>query len=210
MPWMFGVMPWKRSTGRLPAGGPQGPICGLYAVQQGVGEQFHRSTHRWRNILKHIWVRHSTTMQGPIGSSMASGCTAPSKPVLGHSFVGRPVTCCGRVQSRRPSLRQQAQPQAVADLVKSVTGAGNGKVKGSGKGIAKEVQEKIAYDIGTSAEVSDKLAYRGTALSVRQRLIDAFNKTQKYWRCAACLPSDLRCSKPRIPAYPLNSRHEDM
>ena len=119
-------------------------------------------------------------MQSPIGTTMASGYTLPSRPVLGHSFVGRPVTGCGRMQSRRPSLRQQAQPQAVADLVKTVTGAGNGKVKGNG--ITREVQEKISYDIGNSAEVSDKLAYRGVALSVRQRLIDAFNKTQKYWR----------------------------
>ena len=120
-------------------------------------------------------------MQSPIGNTMASRYAVPSKPVLGHSFFGRPVTCCGRVQSSRTSLRPQAQPQAVADLVKSVTGAGNGKVKGS-SGIAREVQEKIAYDIGTPAEVDDKLAYRGVSLSVRQRLIDAFNKTQKYWR----------------------------
>ena len=77
-------------------------------------------------------------------------------------------------------------PRAIADLVRTVTGSNGSAVKipGGNGSIPAEVQQKLQYDIGVSGEVDGRLAYRGVALSVRQKLIDAFNKTQKYWRQA--------------------------
>ena len=46
-----------------------------------------------------------------------------------------------------------------------------------------EILRKIAYQVGVDAEtVTAKQAYQGVAWTVRERLIDAFNKTQAYWR----------------------------
>ena len=119
-----------------------------------------------------------------MNGQLPAGCRLPASPVLAARFHGQALRQSCR--SVRSAHRWQVQPQAIADLVKTVTG-GNGTVKipGSSNGsIPAEVQQKLQYDIGVSGEVSGKLAYRGVALSVRQKLIDAFNKTQKYWRCA--------------------------
>ncbi|KAK9849013.1 hypothetical protein WJX84_009521 [Apatococcus fuscideae] len=46
-----------------------------------------------------------------------------------------------------------------------------------------EILRKIAYQVGVDAEtVTAQQAYQGVAWTVRERLIDAFNKTQAYWR----------------------------
>lgn len=54
-----------------------------------------------------------------------------------------------------------------------------------------EILRKIAYQVGVDAEtVTAQQAYQGVAWTVRERLIDAFNKTQAYWR-SVCLPFGL-------------------
>ena len=48
-------------------------------------------------------------------------------------------------------------------------------------GIGYDILRKANYVVGTE-ELDAQAAYRATALSVREHLIDNFNKTQKYWK----------------------------
>ena len=76
--------------------------------------------------------------------------------------------------------------QAIADFVKEkadVSSNGNGRVhlevdEGS---LETDIIRKANYVVG-SEELEPFSAYRATALSVREHLIEAFNKTQKYWK----------------------------
>ena len=108
-------------------------------------------------------------------------------PAIGPRFGGQALRAGPR--AGRTAHRRACQPRAIADLVKQVTGSNGSAVKipGGNGSIPAQVQEKL-HDMGATGEVDGKLAYRGVALSVRQRLIDAFNKTQKYWRCSSRLP----------------------
>ena len=48
---------------------------------------------------------------------------------------------------------------------------------------AKDIRKKAEVTVGApdSTKLSDEEAYRATAWSVREKLFDAFFKTQKYW-----------------------------
>ena len=75
----------------------------------------------------------------------------------------------------------------VAEFVKNVAKGSNGakastKLEGDGAGVERDIVRKLNYVVGKE-EVDPKTAYQATALSVREHLIDGFNKTQKYWRC---------------------------
>lgn len=93
----------------------------------------------------------------------------------------------------RRSLTRPARPnlvirsQGVAFVKDAVTG-GNGKhgsqsvrLEEDGQGIEYDIVRKANYVVG-SEDLDPQAAYRATALSVREHLIDAFNKTQRYWR----------------------------
>lgn len=70
------------------------------------------------------------------------------------------------------------------------------KPKDDDNAVQTDIVKKLAYVVGADAHsVSDREAYQGVALSVRERLIERFNKTQEHWRCAvdpACT-LDCRC-----------------
>ncbi len=60
------------------------------------------------------------------------------------------------------------------------------KPKDSDNAVQTDILKKLAYVVGADAHaVSDRQAYQGVAFSVRERLIERFNKTQEHWRCAA-------------------------
>ena len=48
---------------------------------------------------------------------------------------------------------------------------------------AKDIRKKAEVTVGApdASKLSDEEAYRATAWSVREKLFDAFFKTQKYW-----------------------------
>ena len=48
-------------------------------------------------------------------------------------------------------------------------------------GIGSDILRKANYVVGKE-DLDTQTAYRATALSVREHLIDSFNKTQKYWK----------------------------
>lgn len=49
--------------------------------------------------------------------------------------------------------------------------------------IEQDVLSKVSYTIGADPKaLTPKQAYRGLAWTVRERLIDSFNKTQEYWK----------------------------
>ena len=50
--------------------------------------------------------------------------------------------------------------------------------------IERDVLSKVSYTIGADPKaLTTKQAYRGLAWTVRERLIDSFNKSQEYWKC---------------------------
>lgn len=60
------------------------------------------------------------------------------------------------------------------------------KPKDNDNAVQTDILKKLAYVVGADAHaVSDRQAYQGVAFSVRERLIERFNKTQEHWRCAA-------------------------
>ncbi len=68
------------------------------------------------------------------------------------------------------------------------------KPKDDDNAVQTDIIKKLAYVVGADAHaVSDRQAYQGVAWSVRERLIERFNKTQEHWRCAKgssiCQPS---------------------
>ena len=82
--------------------------------------------------------------------------------------------------------RQRLPTQAVADFVKEKPTSGrNGvapvRLDADGSSLEKDIVRKANYVVG-SEELEPFSAYRATALSVREHLIEAFNKTQKYWK----------------------------
>ena len=55
--------------------------------------------------------------------------------------------------------------------------------KNDPESIEQDVLSKVSYTIGADPKaLTTKQAYRGLAWTVRERLIDSFNKTQEYWK----------------------------
>ena len=107
---------------------------------------------------------------------------------MGTQLNQRPVLP-GRLQPARSSSQRRqrlcAPTRAVLDILKPKQAGSNGAVKLEGDEVAvqADIKRKLDYVVAAS-KVDAKAAYRGTALSVREYLIDSFNKTQQYWRCA--------------------------
>ena len=86
----------------------------------------------------------------------------------------------------RAARRRRLSTHAVADFVKEKPKSGsNGvapvRLDADGSSLEKDIIRKANYVVG-SEELEPSSAYRATALSVREHLIEAFNKTQKYWK----------------------------
>lgn len=79
-----------------------------------------------------------------------------------------------RVASGRRILRISA----VAELEKAVVARGSTIPVPASTDIA----SKLRYLFGRNGDYSVADAYKGTAWSVREKLIDSFNKTHEHWR----------------------------
>ena len=114
-------------------------------------------------------------------------------PSVSRSLVGRQSTpLCLRPASRRNGVKTQAV-QAPAKRELPTKGL-DYKPKDDDTSVQTDIVKKLAYVVGASAQsVSEREAYQGVALSVRERLIERFNKTQEHWRCAADPARTPRC-----------------
>ena len=105
-----------------------------------------------------------------------------------QSLVGRPLSSSRHV-SVAPSRPRCVRPRGVAEFVKEAVTGGNGKQNGAftvslendTSGVEHDIVRKAHFVLGKT-DLDPKAAYRATALSVREHLIDAFTKTQEYWR----------------------------
>lgn len=77
-------------------------------------------------------------------------------------------------------LEKQAKGSAKRDLP---TKGIDFKPQDNSNAVQTDILKKLAYVVGADAHaVTDRQAYQGLALSVRERLIERFNKTQEHWR----------------------------
>jgi hypothetical protein len=65
---------------------------------------------------------------------------------------------------------------------------GASKPAGGAGGNATEadIRAKLKYQLGKVDKFSKEDLYRGAAWSAREKLIDAFERTQEHWRCGYC------------------------
>ena len=107
-------------------------------------------------------------------------------PSVSRSLVGR--------STQRPACRRSPlRTYAVLEKLEKKSGKRDLPTKGldfkpknSDNAVQTDILKKLAYVVGADAHaVSDRQAYQGVAFSVRERLIERFNKTQEHWRCAA-------------------------
>ena len=103
-------------------------------------------------------------------------------------FYGRALSS-GRRSLPRPARKVlTVSPRSVAEFVKDVAKGRSGTngskplhLEEDDRGIEYDIVRKANFVVG-SDDLVPEAAYRATALSVREHLIDAFNKTQKFWR----------------------------
>lgn len=87
------------------------------------------------------------------------------KPALPRSAAARP---------------QQLRVSAIAEAEKTSTAKSS---PASGASVASDVSNKLRYQFGKAeGNVSARDAYQGAAWSVRERLLDAFDKTHAHWK----------------------------
>ena len=132
-----------------------------------------------------------TLIQGVASAMDAHSVLRPPRAsrsmIFGSSFAGTRLPGRGRLAaSLRPDARQAVRVSAILDVAKTAFAQQNGakvdsKIMVDAGKLPEEIRHKMTYDLGTKS-TSPEIAYRATALSVRQRLIDAFNKTQDFWR----------------------------
>lgn len=72
--------------------------------------------------------------------------------------------------------RQAIKVQAIAEAERTATRSDKAMTP-----IQKEVAHKLRYLLGKSKDYDTKDIYQGTAWSVREHLIDSFEKTHDYW-----------------------------
>lgn len=110
-----------------------------------------------------------------------------------HSLQGARIKMQSPCLRARRTLRQGLTAQAgnpkvqaavVTDRVK--TGPSKDLSNGpSGQrgNAASDIVQKLQYVVGADTHsINAREAYQGVAWSVRERLIEQFNKTQEYWR----------------------------
>lgn len=111
--------------------------------------------------------------------ALGNGCYASGL------FGNRRIACTEPLvlSTRR---RSALNVRSVADFVKEKpsvgsNGAGRVHLEVDESSLETDIIRKANYVVG-SEEMEPSAAYRATALSVREHLIEAFNKTQKYWK----------------------------
>ncbi len=131
----------------------------------------------------------------PVAQTTGPSCNAGSRPVrASRQLSSSSSQFAGSVLSR--NLRSASLSNHTQQRVSAVLDTGrktNGKTKPVPMDLIQvqqqkqeaetEILRKIAYQVGVDADtVTAHQAYQGVAWTVRERLIDAFNKTQAYWR----------------------------
>ncbi len=106
------------------------------------------------------------------------------KQLQGNRTVGSAAFAAGRpsapVQLRVPRGRQSLHVAAVAEAEKTATTTSS---SASAAPVAADISHKLRYQFGkTATPQSARDAYLGTAWSVREKLIDSFDKTHEYWQ----------------------------
>lgn len=100
----------------------------------------------------------------------------------GNRTVGSAAFAAGRpsVPLRVPRGRQSLHVAAVAEAEKTATTASS---SASAAPVVADISHKLRYQFGKTAHPqSARDAYLGTAWSVREKLIDSFDKTHEYWK----------------------------
>lgn len=82
----------------------------------------------------------------------------------------------------RPAAFQKVTAAVTADKVAYKGDATKG-IEVDAESIAKDIRKKAEVTVGApdASKLSDEEAYRAAAWSVREKLFDAFFKTQAYW-----------------------------
>ena len=91
---------------------------------------------------------------------------------------------------RTPRMRPAAFQQATALVTHEKTaykGDPSHPLEVDAESVAKDIRKKAEVTVGApdASHLSDVEAYRATAWSVREKLFDAFFKTQKHLECAS-------------------------
>lgn len=87
-------------------------------------------------------------------------------------------------------MRSTIRPQAILEKMNKGSAKRDLPTKGidykpqdNSNAVQADILKKLAYVVGADSHaVTDRQAYQGVALSVRERLIERFNKTQEHWR----------------------------
>ena len=140
-----------------------------------------QKVHCQRSLIDVLEFRDFEIKEGAMKNGTLGNGFQTSR-LLGNQRVSLPKNS----SSRLPQRRQAVSPQAVADFVKektSVGSNGNGRIhlEVDESSLETDIVRKANYVVG-SEDLEPFSAYRATALSVREHLIEAFNKTQKYWK----------------------------
>ncbi len=103
-----------------------------------------------------------------------------------RTTVGSQALGCHQAAPIRPTAVGRRALAVRADSIPSTRETTPG-LNGGGQlalHTSQDITQKLKYQFGKSSGLDAKDAYLGTAWSVRERLIDAFDKTHEHWRWA--------------------------
>ena len=140
-----------------------------------------------------------TSLQIPhctmVASQICSGNMLPATRVPATSSLAsssgnrRSAQAQRRLQALPKQVTAIASPPAPMDVERSEAKTDSLPVehlphpKSDPDSLEQDMLSKVAYTIGANPKsLTARQAYRGLAWTVRERLIDAFNKTQEYWK----------------------------
>eukprot|EP00878_Enallax_costatus_P000865 GHUV01000991.1.p1 GENE.GHUV01000991.1~~GHUV01000991.1.p1 ORF type:complete len:874 (+),score=316.12 GHUV01000991.1:204-2825(+) len=106
---------------------------------------------------------------------LSRGVIAQPGKVAASSRLSQRQGLFSRACCQRPS-RQAIKVLAIAEAERTATRPGTSMTP-----IQKEVTQKLKYQLGRSKDYDTHDIYQGTAWSVREHLIDAFERTHDYW-----------------------------
>ena len=156
------------------------------------------------SINQHIVAMYTQQMRTQCFGVTSRRVLAPS---ISRSLVSRQSAhSCRRPASRRTGIKPQAV-QAPAKRELPTKGI-DYKPKNDQTDVQTDIVKKLAYVVGANANsVSEREAYQGVALSVRERLIERFNKTQEHWRCATNPAKERQCLHSILLPLPPYTHH---
>lgn len=131
---------------------------------------------------------YTQQMKGQSSVNLAKrngGLQSTVRPFTGRSVTSRSV----RSAKQRSTLRPNAILEKLgigSDTSKGTAGI-DYKPQDNSNAVQTDIIKKLAYVIGANANsATDREAYQGVAFSLRERLIERFNKTQEHWRYHYC------------------------